>query len=438
MKTRVKVIFPANRPGKPGWPYVNYNVFEKSKQVLADLRDQLPEIEFSSSILYSTEEAEELIQEEKGEFDGYLVYMTANPTRIEQVFARKAAPVIIADDPYAGSGRILLANSIVQRENLPVVAIASSRFRDVVEAVRLFDVMQKLREAKILVLTRRETPPKEGKILEPFGTSLLPVDVEELEKRYREADHGQAREVASRWMAEAKDIVEPDEQEIMKSARLFVGIKEIMEGKKADAITIDCLGLYYSHSLPAYPCLSFFELNNQGSTGVCEADLRSTLCQLLFRYLTGRPAYVSDPVIDTGTDRIIYAHCVATNRVFGPEGQRNPYLIRSHSEDQKGASVESLMPLGEVVTTIQVNPQKNAFSIHTGKTVANVHEEKACRTKLAAEVESEAIFDNYNFDIFGWHRVTCYGDHRKACINLAKLYGFKINEEDKRQRKKEV
>ena len=159
------------------------------------------------------------------------------------------------------------------------------------------------------------------------------------------------------------------------------------------------------------------QLNNEGLTGVCEADLDSTITQLLIRYLTGRPGYVSDPVIDTATNQIIYAHCVATNKVYGPDGLSNPYMIRSHTEDQKGASVQSLMPTGEIVTTVKVSSLNKAFSIHTGKTVANVNDDKACRTKLAAEVDAEKILNNYHFEIFSWHRVT--------------FYGLKIYQEDK-------
>ena len=53
---------------------------------------------------------------------------------------------------------------------------------------------------------------------------------------------------------------------------------------------------------------------------------------------------------------------------------------------------------------------------------------------LAAEVDAQTIMDNYHFDLFSWHRVTCYGDHRTACLNLAHLYGMKIYEEDRNGR----
>jgi len=430
MKTKVKVIFPSDKPGRPTWPYIDYDVPKKSEEVLAALRQQLPEMEFVSTVLHTTEEAEKIIDEERGQYDGHLVYLTALWTKIEQVFARKAERVVIADDLYAGSGGILSAHSAIQQENLPVVTVASSDFRDTVDAVRLFEVMRRLREARILVIADRGSVGEVERV-EPFGTAVLRIGSGRLREYYEKADEKEARHYQERWMSDALKVVEPDAEEILRSARMHLALKAAIEEAQADAVTVDCLGLYYSDRLPAYPCMSFFQLNNEGSTGVCEADVNSTLCQLMFRYLTGRPAYVSDPVIDTAANQIIYAHCVATNRVFGPGGPANPFIIRSHAEDGKGASVESLMPLGETVTSIKVNPRQKAFSVHNARTVANVHDDKGCRTKLAAEVDARTVMENYHYDLFGWHRVTCYGNRRKACLNLAKLYGLRTYEEDR-------
>jgi hypothetical protein len=432
MATKVKVIFPANEPGRPSWPYVDYDVETKSEEVMGKLRTRLPEMEFASSILRSTEDAEQIVEKDKNNGpDAYLVYMTAMWKRIERVFAQSLKPVVIADDLYAGSGGILSAQSFVQNENLPVVMVASSDFSDVVDAVCLFDVMRRLREARILVVSDQGTMSDTHNPVEPFGTTLIEMNSDKLETYFNEANEKQAKEYQQRWIESSLRVVEPDADEILRSAKIHLALKKAMADYKADAVTVDCLGLYYSNKLPAYPCLSFFQLNNEGSTGVCEADVHSTISQLMFRYLTGQPAYVSDPVIDTATNQIIYAHCVATNRVFGPDGPENPFIIRSHAEDRKGASVQSLMPLGKTVTTIQMNPGQKAFAIHNARTVANVNEEKGCRTKLAAEVDARTVMEHYHSDVFGWHRVTCYGDHRKACMDLAKLYGMKTYEEDR-------
>jgi len=202
-----------------------------------------------------------------------------------------------------------------------------------------------------------------------------------------------------------------------------------MNRHKAQAITINCLGGFYGGHMTAYPCLGFFQLNNDGLVGACEADMVSTFTMLIMAYLVKRPGYISDPVIDTANNQVIYAHCVAPNKVFGPDGPANPYHIRSHSEDRKGAAIRSMLPLGEMTTTVQFDPRKKQVILHQGKTVANIDEDKACRTKLAVELKGdmEKLFNHW--DKWGWHRVTYYGDLERPVRHIAALLGYEVVEE---------
>ena len=155
--------------------------------------------------------------------------------------------------------------------------------------------------------------------------------------------------------------------------------------------------------------------------------MQSTITMLAMSIATGRPGYISDPVIDTSTGQIVYAHCVAPTRVFGPRGPANPYHIRDHSEDRKGASIRSLMPLGHVVTSLKFVPSQKVVVMHTAKTVANLDDDKACRTKLAAEIpNAQKMLEGWSQ---GWHRVTVYGDYRGRVRLLGQLLGFNVVEE---------
>jgi L-fucose isomerase-like protein len=207
-------------------------------------------------------------------------------------------------------------------------------------------------------------------------------------------------------------------------------MKELLSQNSAHAITIHCLGGVYSGKMvAAYPCLGFMQLDNEGLVGACEADQRSTMTKLIMTYLAGRPGFISDPVIDTAKNQIIYAHCVASTKVFGPEGISNPYHIRDHSEDRKGACNRSLMPLGEMTTTIQFDHHKKQIIMHQGVTVENVDLDRACRTKLAVEVKGD-VYKLLDFwDQWGWHRVTFFGDFKRQVQQMAQLLKFEVIEE---------
>jgi hypothetical protein len=211
---------------------------------------------------------------------------------------------------------------------------------------------------------------------------------------------------------------------------MYLGMKDVLKTYDANAISVNCLGGFYGGHIHAYPCLGFHELNNEGLVGACECDVRSTATMVAFTAMTkGRPGYISDPVIDTAKRQIIYAHCVASNKVFGPEGEENPFSIMTHSEDRQGASVRSIMPTGYLTTTLEIDPRRKEILLHQAKTVDNDPDDRACRTKLCAEPvgDIEKLFTEW--DEWGWHRVTFYGDLKDPAYALADAMGWKIKEE---------
>ena len=103
--------------------------------------------------------------------------------------------------------------------------------------------------------------------------------------------------------------------------------------------------------------------------------------------------------------------------------------ILTHSEDRQGASVRSLLPTGYMTTTIEFGSFRKELLLHRGKAVANIIEDRACRTKLAVEPRGdfEKLFTQW--DRFGWHRVTAYGDLKEPLLEIAKMLKWKVTEE---------
>lgn len=426
-RARVTLVFTHLPTGNATWPSKNYDYAARSKELTDKLRAACPGINFTVKTAHNAGEADAIVKE-SGDIDGYVVYLLGIWPHAAPTFMHSGKPCVLVDDLFAGSGEALIHTGNGRREKLPFTTVSSSNFNDVVDTVRLFEVIHSMKETTILDVVDYDIAAPAGRIKEVYGSKVEKLGSKELAEYYAKADEKEAAEWADLWISQAKKVVEPSRDEIIKSGKMYLSLSKAMADRRADAVTMDCLGMFYTGRVTAYPCLSFFQMNNDGSTGVCEGDLNSTCTQLLMRYMTGRPGYVSDPVIDTATNEIIYAHCVSTNRVYGPKGKANPYIIRSHAEDGQGASVQSLMPAGDTVTTLEIDVWSKKMVIHTGKTTRNVDEPKACRTKLAAKANAEKILDNWSM---GWHRVTVYGDWRKRSLDLARLLGIEVYEEDK-------
>ena len=425
-KAKVGVVFSHISPDTPTWPRIGYDYEGRKKELAAKLRAACPSTDFSVATAMNPQQAEDAVKQ-MGEVDGFVAYPVGIWTGAMKVVTHAGKPVVLVDDLYAGSGEFIGVYAEAVREKLPVVGVSSSDFRDVAKAVRLFEVIKGIQSAKILDVMDRNIAQDADQIKKTMGIEVLPVGLAELDSYYQKAEAKEAAKWADQWLKGARKVVEPSREEIIKSGKMHLGISTLMNERSAEAITIDCLGGFYSGKLTAYPCLSFHQLNNGGLVGACEADLNSTAAMVMIRHLAQRPGYISDPVFDFAKSQIIYAHCVAPTKVYGPKGTSNPYILRSHAEDNKGAVVQSLLPLGVTVTTIETNPAEKALVVHTAKTVDNIDDPKACRTKLAAEANVEKILNNWRW---GWHRVTFYGDYRKDVKNLATLMGFQVYEED--------
>lgn len=434
-KARIGLIFSAVPPETRTWPYVGYNYEERAEKILRLLQQRLEGVELVHSLVYSKEEAEKALKE-MGDVAGYVLYYIGIWSGTAQVIAKTGKPLILVDDLYAGSGEFILSLAELRSKGYPAVGVASSNIDDAAKAIRLLKALHEFQNSKIIVVAdvpeqRAEQVKRRAEFLRKrYGIQLVYVSSSQVNEIYRTVDQREAENIAEKWINEAEKVVEPTRQEILNAAKLYLALKRLLDQHEADAITVDCLTLVYSGRLPAYPCLAFFQLNNDGYTATCEADIDSTATMLLLRYLTGRPSFVSDPVIDQATQQIIYAHCVAPTKVYGPDGPASPYRIRSHAEDRKGAAVQALLPLGETVTTAKLVLGEETLIIHTAQTTANVEEEKACRTKLAAKTNADKILENWP-PSSGWHRVTVYGDYRKQLKNIAKLLRLKVIEEDK-------
>ncbi len=426
-KTKLRLVFTHIPPEKATWPYQGYDYEGRKKALTAQLQKACPNVEFLPATAVNADEAKQILEND-AEVDGYVVYIVGIWSRAPKTIYDSGRPTLLVDDLYAGSGEYLIDISDAKRRGLKVAGISSSRFSDVVEGIKAFEVMKKLRCSLILDVTNGNPGARGTAVEELFGTKVKKITGEEISAAYQKADRAEARKYAFRWTKEALKVVEPSPEEIRKSAAMYIAMRNLMAENKSPALTINCLNLFYAGLLPAYPCLGLFQLNNDGFVGACEADLESTITMLLMTYLTGRPGYISDPVVDTSKNQIIYAHCVAPNKVFGPKGPANPYEIRSHSEDRKGAAVRSLMPLNQAVTTLKYHPIRKEVIIHTAQTVANIDEDKACRTKLAATVKDMNKIQS-QWDQHGWHRVTVYGNYRRQVDTISALLGFSVVDE---------
>lgn len=373
-------------------------------------------------LVRSVEEAQAFVKS-LGQADGVLIVdLTSGTEAILAPLRDLPVPMLLYSRPYSGWCYRMVARWM--REGRRADLVSTTDPEDLVPYLRAFHSFHHLRNSKVLVVRTDSTPSHhEKEFAARFGTAFAYPPYADLKAAFDAADAGAARKAAEEFTRCALRVVEPSPQDIENSLRFFSCVGAVLEREKANAITIDCLGGFRRGDLPAYPCVAWSKLNDAGYYGVCEADPLSTITQMLLTPAVNKPGFISDPTFDTGRNEIIHAHCVAATLMEGFGGPRSPYAIRSHMEDNKGVSVQVMMPASGTVTVGKFL-DAGTFVISTGEVLGNIDGPRGCRTKILTRVaDARKMLEGFSG---GLHRVVYYGDYVRQVERMGQLMGFKV------------
>ncbi len=353
-------------------------------------------------------------------------------------FTKTGLPVAVYSQPFSGHDWMYAPRW--RKAGLRIILAPSSAMTELDRLAALLRVPARMKQTKIVLVGRPQGTPDAcaaDKVKEMFGCEVVPVSVEDVIAAHGAVPLPDAEaEAESQWLSAAKKIVEPPREEIVKSARMYLAMKNLMLQHGARAITINCLGGIPIDIL-GYPCLAFSRLCDSGLPGACEADMDSTLTMLLMSYAHGLPGFITDPLFDTARNGMIHAHCVSPTRMAGPDDARAPFLIRTHRDDNKGAALEVELKMGQEITCAKLVHLKHML-ISTGKiTEVPDFDDRGCRTQIVAEVaDARGMAKNWGSGLLDdadmmtlLHRVVFYGNHVNDMEDLGALMGFNTVQE---------
>ncbi|MDD3468807.1 MAG: hypothetical protein PHE53_02365 [Thermoguttaceae bacterium] len=477
---RIRIFFALHSPvqEQPDWPNLGFDFRPVISRVVEQLNAACNDIEFIPSMVNGAQATEQILTED-AELDGtdhaiqgYFVMQLNCWNQCVQSCVATQKPVLYVDFQFAGSGGFLVYTAgLLRAEAKNFGFIGSSKFEDVILAAQCFKTITAPNEfAEAVAKVRKERTPlfklavKEdpvdclpipellekirglkliaiggmmgGNLVEStkseLGIDVLAMDYQEINALWEKADRNEAAEIVQKWKS-PNTVISDDvsDETLERSARMAIAMRQMLEKYGAQGITMNCLGGFYGKQIQAYPCLGFHEILNTGKVGACECDIRSSITMLVMSALTqGRPGYISDPIIDTAKNQIVYAHCVSSNKVFGPNGPSNPMEILTHSEDRAGASVRSIVPVnGMLTTTVEFSPDRKELLFHQAIAVENDPDDRACRTKIGAVPLGNIEKLYTQWDHYGWHRVTYYGDLKAEVFAIADALGWTVCEE---------
>lgn len=416
--------------GRPGahWPTPDLDLkaeVQRYEDEFARMAKDFADVDFVlNELVTSTEQAQQL-KEKLNDADGIMaIHLSMGVMADLRELLSAGRPTMLFAAPYSGHEWVRYGGLMKEKEGALLDCLLTADYSQLAVAVRPIRAIHHLREAKILDVTARDLPAEYvNTVKDKFGTQIVRISREQVLAAYDAISDTDAEAEAKRWIAGAEQIVEPSRDEIVRSCKLALAAQRLLDEHEATMFTVDCYGTMW-RKLPAYPCIGLARLNNMGLGGMCEADLRSCLTQILFQGLSGRPGFVNDPTMDTSRNAIILAHCMGTPKMDGPDGQAAPYRLRSIMERQEGCVCQVRMRLNQNVTSAAlIGTDKLLY--FSGQIIDTPDSPRGCRTKITVRVDGDAekLWRNWTH---GLHRVTCYGDLTRDLARFCRFMGVNI------------
>ncbi|MBN1804459.1 MAG: hypothetical protein JW837_04350 [Sedimentisphaerales bacterium] len=432
-KSRICVIFSGNpAPEDRDWG-AGMSQIEAMKTHLSKAEKKLGNIKLTVGQSNSAEQTAALLKK-AGPQAPVLAINVRNfaLTRVVQPILDGAHPMVFFSLPASGHDWMYAPRW--HNRGHRVTLLASSDYNELERALRLLRVIPMMKQSRILLF-----PPARGtenaqspeKVKERLGADVVAIEENRFNEMISSAEESAVQEEIKSWTNNAKEIIEPNKDDIMKAARVSIALQNLMEREQAQGLAVGtCMGWLSK----GFPCLGFARLRDNGIPAACEGDMDSLLTMLMFQYMIDRPGFQGNATFDTARNVLWTAHCTAPLKMDGPDGKEAPYLLRGHSEvGGSGCVPEVQYRLDEIITrTKMIN--LDTILVSKGKIIEvptkAVH---GCRTQIVTEVRDAAKM------VANWssvletedamtllHRVVFYGDHIDSVHHLARLMGMKV------------
>jgi len=355
---------------------------------------------------------------------------------------KQERPVAVFHMPIIGGHDWCLVNPW-RAEGQRITLFNSSDYDDLERAASLLRVIPLLRRSRVLV-----SPPFKGtpesyspeKLKERLGVDMVAIADGRYDEVMNNVDEGVAKTEAQHWLDQAKGVVEPNKEDVLKAARASLTLDQLIAENRIDGL---CVGTCMGWLSRGFPCLGFSRLNDRGIPAACDGDMDCLLTMLIFQHALNRPGFLGNAGgVDTAKNAFHLSHCSAPLKMAGPAGPAAPYLLRRHAEVRGGAVTEVHYRIGQKVTFTKL-VHLDTLLVFTGRIIevpkVPKGQERGCRTELVAEVDdAHRLLENWGGGALGasakdyyasLHRVAYYGDHTQTIRHLGHLMGLKVVQE---------
>lgn len=322
--------------------------------------------------------------------------------------ANTGVPIILSGEETAPGDALDIFEYIADYNNV----ILTFSYEEIRSKIRVLKTIKFLGEVRVLVFNAQEQLLKESVWHNnPIFKGMIKtqnIDIDKFGKIYKKVDRLEAEELARKWTKECR-VLEPSLEDIAKSARLYITMKDMIEQSKAGAAYVLWCG-QFTEMLGTKMCFAISKLNDAGYLTGCWRG-ENLLPMLILSSLSEKSVFFGE--VHTYKDGVLsLRHCAVPLRM----SSQKP-VLRRWREVKGTVSCYCEMPKGEATL---LNTGSGDMLVALRGEVIETRDlgGENCRTTFWIKLEDDELF-HY---VTGREFAMVYGDYveesKEVAINL--------------------
>jgi len=294
---------------------------------------------------------------------------------------------------------------------------AFHRLRNTIEAVRVLKVLQ---TSRVGIVGYHSPGFYDGSVDEialkqRIGTELVHIDLSELNTAMQKIAESDAKKTHTDI---SNKIVDLTLEERIRDGRIFLGLKELVNSNKLDAVAVKCWP-----ELEFSSCFALSRLSDVGIPGGCEGDVNATVTMLMLQRLTGQPIFLCDVFhLDDEKNTILTYHCGAAGASLA--SKKSGITIRKHPLGC-GATVEFPVKPGRVtIARLGNHAGKYRMFITSGEAVRTRQVVRGNPLEIRLDVKVEDFLRTVTTQGVEHHLLVVHGDWSEILSEICEIAGF--------------
>jgi len=366
-----------------------------------------------TKLKYLVKKEEELLKIQTKGVDGFVLFpFCANRFSPLIYLAETTLPIIIASNEENFCNALETYEYLADHENV-VVALGPD---EVKRRVKVLEVSKWMKNAKVCLFnmepwTLKGTAWNRNPLIrEKLNTEA--IDPEKFFDAYEKADKTKAETLARKWMKESK-VLEPSLKDVVKSARLYIAMKAVIRGMKADAGYVLWCG-QFTKKLGTKMCYALVKLAEDGYPVGCWRG-ENLLSLLILHSISNKPIFVWEAFTHKG-DIVTFRHCFAPSTI----GPSKP-VMRNWRNMEGTVTAYTELPRGEV-TMVNCGIGDRLFAFKGDVVDCKDLGGDNCRMTIWVRMKSPESVRNF----VGRECAMVYGDYLKEAVEMGEILGLKV------------